>query len=259
MRAIVVSSHPRVDRLAYKESLLTGLAARCSDLMLLYTAVSPMDYIQEMRRRSIRELLERRVLRRSRRTTGSSKSVQPLLTSVAGRLAMRVQAVRELGGPACLTTVSRFRPDVVFNVSSVIVPGEFLDACNRRVVGAHYAELPRVRGSDTIRWSVLLDAPLGVTHIFLSDRIDMGDILDMTRVAVTPGDTVATLREKCQSASSQGHLAVADAVASGNETTRSQKEGDGSTFYRMGSYLRSEVDEILRQHRYSHYVTEGSC
>jgi methionyl-tRNA formyltransferase len=121
-------------------------------------------------------------------------------------------------------------------------------------VGAHYADLPRIRGGDTVRWSVLLDHPLAVTHLFLAPALDMGDIVARTPVPVEKGDSIEDLRRKCRRACERGHLRVIDSIVDGTLEASPQRLEDGSTFYRMGRYLREKADRALADRAYSHYV-----
>ena len=176
---------------------------------------------------------------------------------MAVRLGVEVKVVEALDDRICLELVDTLQPDLVVNVSTLFIPESFLVACGHRVVGAHYAELPRLRGGDTIRWSILLDAPIVVSHMFLRKELDLGDVLCRTQVPVARGDQIDDIRLKCQDASVAGHLAVADGVRHGTLSAEPQSAQAGSMFFRMGAYLRREVDAILHEQRYSHYEAAG--
>jgi methionyl-tRNA formyltransferase len=251
LRTILLSSHRVVDRLIYKANLLAGLVER-GDATLLYAGGGLTDYWREARRRSPAEV--------ARKLTATARpSVRPVqdsgckLWDVAMELGVRVERFAMLNDPACLQLVDELQPDLVVNVSTLFVPEDFLGACGHRVAGAHYAELPRLRGGDTIRWSILLDAPMVVSHMFLRKELDLGDVIHRARVPVERGDQIDHIRHKCQEASVAGHLAVADAMRHGTLSAKPQSELDGSMFFRMGTYLRREVEAILSEQRYSHY------
>jgi folate-dependent phosphoribosylglycinamide formyltransferase PurN len=254
MRAIVLSSYPLVDRFAHKERVLRDLCDRGIETYLLYAGTAPADYVREARRR--RPLLELRgrlsMAGRSQRGPSEGGPRARKLAHVARDLGIRVVEVRALGDAECLRTVSTFHPDVLFNLSALYVPKVFLDAADHRVVGGHYADLPRLRGTDTVRWTILLDHPMVVSHQVLTAEFDMGDIVRRTPVEVRRGDDIATIRRRCRTAAAEGCLAVADALASGELLHERQRREDGTTFFRMGTYLRKRVDEILLLGRYTH-------
>ena len=226
----------------------TGLVERGADVVLIYAGSDFTAYWNEFRRRSPTDITLR--IRSLWGSRGDSKTGLPqikLLRDTTARLGVRVETFKSLLEPRCLRLVETMRPDVVHNLSTLFVPERFLAACEHRVVGAHYAELPRLRGSHTVRWSVLLDVPLTVTHLFLCAELDLGDVLHRTPVPVERGDDVMRLRAKCQAASANGHLAVADAILAGTLVPEQQRKQDGSMFFRMGAYLRQEVDTIMRE------------
>jgi methionyl-tRNA formyltransferase len=159
-----------------------------------------------------------------------------------------------LADPRTISFFRQFEPHLVHNVSALFVPKSLLEVTGGRVVGAHYADLPRLRGRDTIRWSILLGHPLRVTHMLLAPALDAGDVVCREDVDVVRGDDISTLRRKCQAKSAGGHLTVAAAVAEHRLEPSPQDLSAGSTFYEMGDFLRAKVDELLLTHRYSHVV-----
>jgi methionyl-tRNA formyltransferase len=172
---------------------------------------------------------------------------------MARQLGVAVKGFDRLGNPECLAYLHELRPTVAINLSGVYLSRKLLDSFEMGIIGGHYAELPRIRGGDTVRWTVLLDAPMIVTHMFLVPGLDLGDILRTVSIPVRRGDDILTIRGKCQAAAIAGHLELIDGLANGALERRRQQPEEGSTFYRMGDYLRGEVDRILREGQYGHY------
>jgi hypothetical protein len=256
VRTLILSSHPLADRGTHKAELLARLVECESDVIVLYSGTRLRDYTRELRRRApadLRKLSQRRGLS----TTGTGAGGVRDLRKAAEELGVRVVAFPTLHDAQALRFVSEFEPDVALNLSALYIPKAFLDATRNRVVGAHYAELPRLRGGDTIRWSILLDVPLHVSHQVLTSELDMGDVVGCHAVHVERGDDVATLRRKCQEASVTGYLKVVEGVRAGALERRPQRRSDGSTFFRMGTFLRAHVDRLLYQRAYSHYSSRA--
>jgi hypothetical protein len=254
MRVVVLSSYPLVDAFAHKETVLRGLVERGYETRLFYAGLAPGDYIREARRR--RPLLELRSRVRARRAY-SSRPSEPRpkarrLRDTAQDLGVPVLPFHSLGEPDCARAIASFAPDVLLNLSALYVPKAFLEASGYRVVGGHYADLPRLRGVDTVRWSILLDHPMIVSHQFLTPEFDMGNVVSRVPVAVRRGDGIPAIRRRCQDAAAAGHLAVAEHIAVGKLKSEPQRAKDGTTFFQMGAYLRDHVDKVLRDGRYSH-------
>jgi methionyl-tRNA formyltransferase len=122
------------------------------------------------------------------------------------------------------------------------------------VIGGHYAALPEIRGADTVRWTILLDRPLVVSHQILAPAFDTGDIVRRAPVPVRRGDTILGLRAKCQAEHAAGCLEIVDTLASGELSREAQLPESGSYFRPMGRYLRQRTDAILATARYHHYA-----
>jgi methionyl-tRNA formyltransferase len=256
MRTLILSSHPLADRAAHKGDLLAGLVERGIDVVVLYGGTRPRDYTRELRRRApedLRKLARRKVQRATETSGGHGRD----LRKAAEELGVRVVAFPTLHDSRALQFVREFEPELAFNLSALYIPSVFLDATQNRVVGAHYAELPRLRGADTIRWSILLDVPLHVSHQVLTSEFDMGDIVGREIVDVAWGDDVATLRRKCQAVSVTGYLEVVERLRARKLERRPQQRGEGSTFFRMGTFLRAHVDRLLSRGAYSHYGSQA--
>lgn len=254
MRALILSSHPRADRAAHKADVLMGLVEREIDATVLYGGTRLRDYTGELRRRSpadVLKIVRRRSVPRSEGAGGDGGA----LRAAARELGVRIVSFPTLDDESALVFVRELQPHITLNMSALYIPPAFLEAAGNRVVGAHYAELPRIRGGDTIRWSILLDVPLCVSHQLLTGEFDMGDVVGGQPVEVARGDDLATLRRRCQQASVAGYFVVVEGIRSGTLERRRQRRSDGSTFFRMGSFLRAHVDELLRAGRYSHYST----
>jgi methionyl-tRNA formyltransferase len=257
VKAVVLSSYPLVDRFAYKERLLRGLQERGFEVRLVYAAIAPADYAREaLRRRPLVEMRDRLRHRGAPRPSVADARASKL-RDAARDLGVDLSEFRSLGDDDCLRSVSTFAPDVVFNVSALYIPPPFLEAARFRVVGGHYGELPRLRGSDTVRWTILLDHPLLVSHQILGPELDMGDVVVKLPVEVRRGDDIGAVRRRCQEATAEGHLAVADRVAAGSLERKPQRREEGSTFFAMGRYLRGRVDRILAEGQYTHTSAEG--
>ena len=252
MRVLILSSHPIADRSPHKAQVLVGLLDRQLEVAVLYSGTRVTDYMNEIRRRrpgDVATVLRARRASHAPKQEGKSAN----LREEARRHGVNIWSSPTLGHRRALAAAGDFGPDLTFNLSALYIPPKFLEAARHSVVGAHYAELPRVRGGDTIRWSILIDAPLRVSHQMLTTELDMGDVVGVREVEVSRGDTASTLRRKCQETSVGGYLAVADDMRAGTLVRVPQQRSEGSTFFRMGTFLRTHVDELLRVQRYSHY------
>lgn len=265
MKVLLHSAFPLLDRHPYRKEFLQHLAklsGKVEDATLVYTHTRMQDYAQEALKQ-IRNLPLRQLAgskknglpprRQASSDTGSSSGPSGTLSDLAGQLDVSVQHFHRLQDSRCRSFISDFKPDVIFALSGLYIPKSILAIPAIGMIGAHYGLLPDIRGGDTVRWSILLDRPLFVTHMTLSAKMDMGDILLQTSVPSKEGDTIGDLRKKCRYLNGQGHIKVLDALLDGSLAPLPQKEEEGTTFYRMGKRLREKVDFLLKENKYSHY------
>jgi len=248
MRVIILSCFPLIDKLPYKNKVLKGLVERKpQDIALLYVKTKLLDYCNELKGK--RELVSKLIKIRS----SSPLRFEIKLFDAARESGINVVMFKNFD-IKCLRWLRDFRPDIIHNLTGLYIPRAVLKIPRYGVVGAHYADLPRIRGSDTIRWSILLDLPVVVSHMFLLPKLDLGDILLKSPVEVRRGDNIEIIRRKCQEQNAMGHLRVYDMIKAGELAPIKQREEEGSRFYRMGKFLRNKVDYLLSECQYSHYV-----
>lgn len=61
------------------------------------------------------------------------------------------------------------------------------------VINAHPGKIPAVRGLDALKWSIYYESEIGVTLHKLDEKVDMGDILEFSEVALTPTDSIHSI------------------------------------------------------------------
>lgn len=252
MRLLVLASAPLLERHAHKTMLLDrmlGLLDDPSDALV----VSDNGGLGAQLRIALAQGSPADVGRKARAlvglgSTGADAGRTPAPAGSLVRLARergcRVETVARLD--EALAAIRRHVPDLGVNLGVSFIPEPVLEASRLGTLGLHYGSLPRVRGGDTIRWSVLIGAPLEVCVLRLEPALDMGRIVGRRSVPLHPGDTTTSLRARFQSEGSElMYECVARARDTGSLEGDDQAAGDGSTFFRMGSYLRTRVDCLL--------------
>jgi folate-dependent phosphoribosylglycinamide formyltransferase PurN len=265
MRIAILSSLPWLDRHSYKKFFLEELAkkpwVRRSDVVLVYGRTRLSNYVEQARRFGIADGLTK--LRSMLGAKGPRPNIPEhrkqerkarRLSSVAAELNIATRYFDRLGSPQAVSFLRAFQPDVIVNLSGQYIPSRVLAIPRHGVFGAHYSLLPELRGGDTVRWSILLDRPMFVCHMGLAPEMDMGDVLRMERVPVVRGDRYEDIFGRCQVISAKGHLQLVEDLENGRITRFAQDKHEGSLFYGMGRYLKSKVEQTLRENRYSHYV-----
>lgn len=264
MRVAVLSAFPIVDRHRYKHLVLESLASRrgvVDDVALIYGYSDPRALFGVARRMySFGDGLARVRKAASPSNAGAVTLDRSAESERSGRLdgaardhGFSVAKFSRYTDSDCAGFVRTFRPDVAFNLSGMYVPSTLLTLPRIGVIGGHYALLPEIRGADTIRWAILRDRPIAVSHQMLAEEYDMGDILRREAVQVRRGDSLDDIRAACQMTHARGCVALVDEIARGALDRERQQRVAGSYFRRMGTHLCNKVDRLLSEARYSHY------
>ena len=107
------------------------------------------------------------------------------------------KVVRSLDEPEAATFVRGLQVDGVLYGGGGILRAPFIDAANGRILNAHHGPLPYIRGMNACEWSLLLHQSPAVTIHYIDRGIDTGPVVGILPVSVVPGDTLASLRERC--------------------------------------------------------------
>lgn len=78
-----------------------------------------------------------------------------------------------------------------------IIPKEVLNLPKYGCVNVHASMLPKYRGSAPIQWAIINgDKETGVTIMYMDEGMDTGDIISISKMAITSYDNVGTMHDK---------------------------------------------------------------
>lgn len=78
-----------------------------------------------------------------------------------------------------------------------IIPKEVLNLPKYGCVNVHASILPKYRGSAPIQWAIINgDKETGVTIMYMDEGMDTGDIISISKMAITSYDNVGTMHDK---------------------------------------------------------------
>lgn len=99
---------------------------------------------------------------------------------------------------AALKIVEELNPDIIVVVAyGRLLPSEILDYPKYGCVNIHGSILPKYRGSAPIQWSVLNgDKKTGVTAMFMNEKMDEGDIIDIIETEIGAEETSGELFDR---------------------------------------------------------------
>ncbi len=100
-----------------------------------------------------------------------------------------------------LEAIRALQPEIALSICfGYILSRDFLDLFPGGVINLHTSYLPYNRGANPNVWSIIEDAPAGVTLHYMDASVDTGDIIAQEAVCTDITDTGETLYRKLETA-----------------------------------------------------------
>jgi len=134
-------------------------------------------------------------------------------------------------------------PDVIVVVAyGKIIPKSIIDIPPKGCVNVHGSLLPKYRGAAPIQWTVLNgDKEAGVATMYLSERMDAGDIIDKRSIAVGEYETSGELFERLKHLGAELLLDTLRDIENGTAKRIPQDESE-ATYARQLTKEDSPID-----------------
>lgn len=142
-----------------------------------------------------------------------------------------------------LSLIDRVQPDFLVSTGfRHIVPEEILEVPRRGAINLHKSYLPYNRGANPNVWSIVEDAPAGVSIHYMTPDVDAGPILDRRRVPVRPGDNGRDLYERLEDAQFEQFTEVWPEIRDDAVDTLEQDSEEGTYHYKQDFVELWELD-----------------
>jgi len=137
-------------------------------------------------------------------------------------------------------------PDIIVVVAyGRIIPKEILEIPTKGCINVHGSLLPKYRGAAPIQWSVLNgDREAGVTTMYLSEKMDTGDIIAKRAVTVGDYETSGELFERLMNIGAELLLETLKDIKNGTAARIKQDESE-AVYVRQLSKEDSPIDWTL--------------
>lgn len=114
--------------------------------------------------------------------------------------------------PGFRNRISALKPDLIVVVAfGVILPGWVLELPSMGCINLHPSLLPKYRGPAPVPWAILNgEKKTGVTTIFVTGKVDAGDIILQREVEIDSADTSESLSHRLSEA---GSVLLAETIA----------------------------------------------
>lgn len=133
-----------------------------------------------------------------------------------------------------LDLIEQIDPDLILSAGfRHIVPEETLQIPRLGAVNLHKSHLPYNRGANPNVWSIVEDAPAGVSIHYMTADVDAGPIIDRREIPIYPDDTGRTLYERLETAQVDQFKEVWPSIRDGDTETTKQSPSDGTYHYKQ--------------------------
>lgn len=141
---------------------------------------------------------------------------------------LHVMAPEKVGAPESVEALSALAPDLIVVVAyGQYIPSRVIELAAAGAINVHPSLLPKYRGSAPIQWAIANgDAVTGVSIIYLSQRMDAGDIIRQETCPIDPDDTSSSLQGKLAVLGAELLLKSIRDIRAGTATRRVQEESE---------------------------------
>jgi methionyl-tRNA formyltransferase len=148
--------------------------------------------------------------------------------------------------PAFVAQLAALKPDVIVVASyGQFLKKDLLAAPRLGTINVHPSRLPKYRGASPIQWALANgDRETGVSVLYVTPKMDAGDLLAQERFSISPEDTFGTLEPKLAALGTELLLRVLDEFRAGRTQGTPQDESQ-VTFARKLEKEDGRVDWSL--------------
>ncbi len=145
----------------------------------------------------------------------------------------------EVFTPICIKddyqNIIDLNPDLIITCAyGQFIPSALIEFPKFKSINTHGSLLPKYRGGAPIQWSIINgDKKTGISIIYMSKKMDAGDILYTKEIDIDINDTNASLFEKLSDVAKDSLLEFLPSFFKGEFTSIPQKEEEVSFAYNL--------------------------
>ena len=141
-----------------------------------------------------------------------------------------VLTFEKVNDAASISALRDLQPDLIVVVAyGQLLSRAILDLPPRGCVNLHASLLPKYRGAAPIQWAIARgETVTGVTSMYMTERMDAGDMILRREVPIGPDDTGGSLHDRLAEAGAATLLDTLDAVRAGQVPRIPQEESQAT-------------------------------
>lgn len=163
------------------------------------------------------------------RPAGRGKKLQPSpIKEVAINSGLLLLQPEKINSDDSVMKIQGLSPDLIVLIAyGQILSKNILRIPKQGCLNIHPSLLPDYRGSAPIQWTIIRgEEETGISFLFMTEKIDSGDIILQKKVKILPGETYQELSRRLSIQSAEMILDVIDSIKKGNYQKYLQPGGD---------------------------------
>lgn len=127
------------------------------------------------------------------------------------------------------------KPDIIITCAyGQIVPNELLETPKYKAINVHASLLPKLRGGAPIHHAIIDGyKETGITIMYMSEKMDAGDIISQEKILIEDKDNVGTLHDKLSELGTKLLYETLPSIFNGINNKIKQKEEDVTYGYNI--------------------------
>lgn len=154
------------------------------------------------------------------------KSIPSVIKEIALKNEIPCFQPETLKDESVLKQISSLAPDLIVVVAyGLFLPTKILSIPKYKVLNVHPSLLPKYRGAAPMQWALINgDSKTGVTILYMSSKMDAGDILLQKDIPILEEDNFESLQKKLSQLGAELLLRVIEGLKKDTITAKSQIE-----------------------------------
>ena len=161
----------------------------------------------------------------------------------AGELGVEVMETGDASSPEMVARIAALSPDVLVVADfGQFLKGNLLAVPRMGALNLHPSLLPKYRGASPVQWALANgDRETGVCVLYVTPKMDAGDILARSRTAISPEETAVELEARLAEEGARLLLVALEGIRTGTVKAEAQDPA-GVTFARKLSKEDGRLD-----------------
>ena len=163
---------------------------------------------------------------------------------------IEVHKVNDLNSSNCHKKLKKMDLDLLLLLGSGIISEKILKIPKKGTIHSHQGDLPKMRGVNTIQWSLLFNKKIYISVHFVDSGIDTGNIILKKQISCEPNDTIEAIYEKCDIQSINALSEAVEIIGNNDVQVKEQSLSDGRQYFFIHPFFYELAESKIKSGKY---------